>query len=293
MTSSLRLRMLFAGVVLAALPLVASACNAQLATVLSANDGGSSGASSSGGAACTVDAECNADPSVSSLRGACVGGKCVCAKGVAVTADGKCGDIVAGPDGSSEPSSCEAKGGTCIPEGSSAPPTLQPDKTGLTCTAKSATCWVPIVASGAPVCSNDAGCNEDPSISALLGTCTFGICVCNTGTVQPSGKCAATPPPECLKQAGTCRQMPATCNAGELASYGETNLSCGDFVEVVCCLPGSSCKGGGREVAGAGWVPVDFYCCSPSKVQSAPLCINGWRTCAPGHTPTANPGGGC
>lgn len=295
MTSSLRFSTVLGAVVLAAVPLAGSACNAQLATVLSADDAGSSSSSgSSGGAACAQDSDCNADPSVSSLRGVCASGRCVCSKSATVTADGKCGDPIAGADASSELSPCEAKGGKCIATGTTPPPTYQIDQSGLTCNgAKSTVCWVPVPASGAPVCYNDAGCNEDPSVSSLLGKCTYGICVCNAGAVQPSGKCATTPAPECVKQVGTCRQMPATCNAGELASDSSTNLTCGDLVEAVCCLPAGSCKGGGLEVTGSGWVPVDFYCCSASKVQSAPICVNGWRTCNPGHTPTSNPGGGC
>jgi len=292
MTSSLRFSTVVATVVLAGVPLAGSACNAQLATVLSAGDGGS-GTSSSGGAACAQDSDCNANPAVSTLRGGCDNGKCVCAKSVTVTADGKCGDPIEVPDTGPELTQCEAKGGKCIADGTTPPPTYQPDKSGAQCGPSGVSCWVPVPASGAPVCYNDAGCNEDASVSSLLGKCTFGICVCNTGTVQPSGKCAATPPPECSKQAGTCRQMPAVCNAGELASDGPTNFSCGDLVEAVCCLPGTSCKGGAREAAGAGWVPVDFYCCSPSKAKSAPLCVNGWRTCNAGDTPTSNAGGGC
>ena len=58
---------------------------------------------------------------------------------------------------------------------------------GLACDGtKGTTCWVPVVSSGAPVCYNDPGCNEDPSVSALLGKCVYGICVCNNGYVQPS-----------------------------------------------------------------------------------------------------------
>lgn len=281
-----------AAVVLAG-PLAGAACNAQLATVLSADGGPDSAGTSSGGAACAIDNDCYADPTISSSRGKCVSGKCVCDPGIATTADGKCGDPISTTDASTL-TQCEAKGGKCIPDGSSPPPTYQPDKNGLACDGtKGTTCWVPVAATGAPVCYNDPGCNEDPSVSALLGKCSFGICVCNNGYLQPSGKCGGTPPPECTKQAGTCRQMPATCSAGELESESSTNMSCGDFVEAVCCLPSGACKGGGREVAGAGWVPVDFYCCNASKVQSPAICVNGWKTCRPNETATSNPGGGC
>lgn len=291
MSPSLRF---FSALVLAGVPLSAAACNAQLATVLSADGGPDSATSSGGGAPCKDSPVCNADPSVSSLRGRCVDGRCVCNPGVVVTSDGRCGDVVSDHDASTNVTPCEAKGGKCIPEGASAPPSYQPDKNGLACDGtKGTTCWVPVVGTAAPVCYGDSGCNEDPSVSALLGKCVYGICVCNNGYVQPSGKCGGTPPPECTKQAGTCRQMPATCNSGELASDSSTNMTCGDFVEAVCCLPSGSCKGGAQEAAGAGWFPVDFYCCNASKVQSPPICVNGWKTCRPGETPTSNPGGGC
>lgn len=249
---------------LAAAPLLALAtlgstgCGAAVATVLSADDGGpgTSEGGGGGGAACTADPQCNANPATSSLRGKCVAGTCVCEPGIAVTADGKCGD--------------PTDGGT----------TTKPDATTPPVTG--------------PVCYNDPGCNDNPATSTLLGKCTFGICVCNQSSyVQPSGKCGPTPPPDCTTQGGTCRQEPAICSAGELAGDQSTNMTCGDLIAAVCCAPATSCKGGVREVAGAGWVSVDFVCCAPNDNDPAPICVNGWKTCKSYQTPTSKPGGGC
>jgi hypothetical protein len=62
------------------------------------------------------------------------------------------------------------------------------------CAGCSASCHtfaacVPVPATS-PVCSKDYECNEDPTISAIRGTCEKGACVCDPGfPLQPSGKC--------------------------------------------------------------------------------------------------------
>lgn len=65
-----------------------AACNAQVATVL-ATDGDAAAAPPA--ATCTSDPQCNDDPTISSLRGKCSGGVCVCNPGIATTPAGKCG----------------------------------------------------------------------------------------------------------------------------------------------------------------------------------------------------------
>jgi hypothetical protein len=138
-----------------------------------------------------------------------------------------------------------------------------------------------------PVCYNDQGCNADPGISSLTGKCFGGICICAPGFyVQPSGKCAKTPPPDCPTQSGKCFQQPATCPVGSLESSAETNMSCGDLIEAVCCLLEATCAGPAREVAGGGWAPIEMLCCDDVQdSRSAPICVNGWQTCRPGQKP--------
>lgn len=76
---------------------LATACNAQVANVLASDtDAGAPPA----GAACTSDEECNDNPLLSSLRGQCKSGVCVCNPGVATTASGKCGGATTASGGS-------------------------------------------------------------------------------------------------------------------------------------------------------------------------------------------------
>lgn len=56
-------------------------------------------------ARCSKDHECNEDPSVSSIKGLCYHGICVCNPGLYVQPSGKCG-VTPPPD-------CAAHGGTC------------------------------------------------------------------------------------------------------------------------------------------------------------------------------------
>jgi hypothetical protein len=140
-----------------------------------------------------------------------------------------------------------------------------------------------------PVCYNDQGCNADASVSSLTGKCFGGICICQTGfTVQPNGKCGKTPAPDCMKQSGKCYQQPAECPAGSLESAPESNFSCGDLIEAVCCLIKGTCVGPAREVPGGGWVPYEMVCCGgvsgSSEQTRIPICVNGWQTCRAGQT---------
>ncbi len=245
------------------LPLATSAgCGAQVATVLAGDGGGdapsSSSSSSGGGAACTSDPQCNANPAISSLHGSCINGACVCNRGFLPTADGRCGDVV-GPVEDAAVDAPAFDGGT---------PTT-------------------------PVCFDDKDCNDDPSVSALLGTCALGVCTCQQGYVQKSGKCGPTQPPVCSTQSGTCRQMPAQCNKGELGGDILTNMSCGDLIAAVCCFAETTCKGGAKKIPEKGFVVTDFVCCDKSGTASPPICVNGWKTCIANQTPTSNPGGGC
>lgn len=183
---------------------------------------------------------------------------------------------------------CAARGGVCLPKGGTAPPDRRPAGPGEGACGGADVCWVKV----APVsgrCTSHPECNPDPTISALYGECFFGVCVCRPGFhVQPSGKCDKTPPPECAKQGGKCFQQPATCPAGNLSGTDDLNRTCGDFVEAVCCSPEAACKGPRKSEAD---VPVGFVCCAPNDAQSAPACVNGWQTCAPGSSPVALPGG--
>lgn len=185
---------------------------------------------------------------------------------------------------------CAARGGVCLPKGGTAPPDRRPAGPGEGACGGADVCWVKV----APVsgrCTSHPECNPDPTISALYGECFFGVCVCRPGFhVQPSGKCDKTPPPECAKQGGKCFQQPATCPAGNLSGTDDLNRTCGDFVEAVCCSPEAACKGPRKSEAGVD-VPVGFVCCAPNDAQSAPACVNGWQTCAPGSSPVALPGG--
>ena len=230
-------------------------CNAQLATVLVSDDGA------------TV-------PSTND------GSSPECPNGV-------CPDGGTSADGSTSTSDCVKLGGICLPKGESAPPTYKPAGPGQGTCAGTDACWV--LASGTPVgqaCVKDQDCNASPEISALHGECFHGICVCNTGTVQPNGKCGSAVT-ECKNQGGTCHQMPATCPTGKIESDQSTNMTCGDFVAAVCCHDPSSCKG--PSINGK---PVEFACCGPIGGQG-PICVNGWLTCPAQYTPVDTSKGGC
>ena len=278
----------------AAVPVICSAaCNAQLATVLSsdasADSEGGGGGGGGGGAACSADHECNADPTISSLRGKCSGGVCICNADVAATPNGKCGNPIG--DAGSPAYDCVPKGGVCLTNDLPAPPNYRPAAKGEGLCAGSAACWVPTSTSPAPICFNDQQCNGDAAVSSLWGSCFFGVCMCKTGyTVQPNGKCNTPPPPECTTQKGTCRQGSGPCLSDELESSSETNMSCGDFAPASCCNKKATCNGPAREAAGSGYVPVDFMCCAPNDAMRLPICVNGWQTCAHGDTPIAKPG---
>jgi hypothetical protein len=207
-------------------------CNAQIATVLSSDDAGS-----------TVPPDAAGAP-----------------------ADASSGD-------GATTAACAARGGVCLPAGTSAPPDRRPDA-DVPCEGTDI-CWV-LVESGDSACTTDAECNEDPSVSSLRGECFHGTCVCQAPYhVQPSGKCAETPPPNCPASGGTCRQVPAECQATELAGSADMHLSCGDETPALCCVPTASCK-----------ASVDFVCCGASASPYEPSCVNGWKTCAgPGPWP--------
>ncbi len=125
-------------------------------------------------------------------------------------------------------------------------------------------------------CTTDLDCNGDSTVSTLQGTCQLGLCMCNAGfVVQPSGACGSALAPSCSQQAGTCKQDPATCPTGEFEGEQGTNMSCGDLVAAVCCFDPAACRG------------IVVACVAPGGGgRSKPLCVNGWRTCPPGTTPT-------
>lgn len=180
---------------------------------------------------------------------------------------------------------CVAKGGMCIGKDQTPPPNYEPSGA---CT-NGDTCWTPIKTTSGP-CTADQDCNESPGMSALSGKCFFGVCMCNVGLyVQPNGKCGKTPPGSCMASSGKCRQMPAECQAGELAGEVPTNESCGDLVEAVCCFPGTGCKSPTKSGAS-----VDFKCCMPNDGIEDPICVNGWKVCPRGgeaRTDTSGCGG--
>ena len=237
------------GVVLLALPFVALGCNAKVATILESDEAGA-GPGTTG------------DPSSDA--------------GTTTMADSSAGAVA-----------CSSKGGKCLPIGDvPQSPHRKADPTEATC-AGTDVCWIPTATNPtSPVCSNDAGCNDDPSVSSLWGSCFGGLCICNSGyTVQPNGKCGKLPAPECQTQpSGKCYQQPATCPAAMFESTNETNASCGDLIAAVCCFPEATCKGPSVEVAGGGRTPIEMVCCAPNDASSPPLCVNGWQTCAPGGT---------
>jgi hypothetical protein len=272
----------------AGIPVIASAaCNAQLATVLSSDASSDSPTGGGGGASCTSDPECNNDPAISSLRGKCTNGVCVCNPDVAATPNGKCGDPIPGGEGGAY--DCVAKGGLCIGK-STPPPNYRPAGAGEGTCAPGSFCYVPTSTSPGPICFKDQDCNGDSSVSSLWGSCFLGVCMCNSPyTVQTNGKCNTPPPPDCMTQKGTCRQTPATCLADEISSAQETEMSCGDLVAATCCNKKATCNGPGREVPGGGYVPVDFTCCAPNDAIHAPICVNGWQTCPKADSPVAAP----
>ena len=108
------------------------------------------GASSTGGCTFGADQTCNADPTISSLRGHCsAAGTCVCGDGIPLDANGRCGNpIGAAGDGGSAG------------------------------------------ALGTEVCTfgADQTCNADPTISSLHGHCSAaGTCVCSGSTPPNAG----------------------------------------------------------------------------------------------------------
>lgn len=265
---------------LAALPLLGSAaCGAELATVLSSDAGTDSATPPpTGGASCATDPECNEDSTLSSLKGRCVQGVCVCNAGTTGTSSGKCGSSGTTDGGTS---SCVANGGVCLKGESAPPPNHRPATAGEgTCTGD-AVCWVPIQADP-HVCSANYECNGDIGASAIWGTCFHGICVCDAAHVnQPDGRCNAPPAPSCAAQNGTCRHQPAVCLAGEIGSSISTDMSCGDLVPAICCNQASACVG----------PSVDFLCCMPNGGEQPPICVNGWRTCPSGASAVETTGG--
>jgi hypothetical protein len=279
MVSFLRFARLLPVAALAALPVIAStACNAQVATVLSSDGGPDSGAGG-GGARCTSDPECNENPAVSALRGRCTNGTCVCNSDVVATANGKCGDPVV----DAGPFDCVAKGGLCVGR-SIPPPNYRPAKSGEGTCEAGAVCYV-LVSTPDAVCSTDAQCNGNSSVSSPWGSCFLGVCMCKEGySVQPNGLCHTPPPPKCTSQNGTCRQGPDQCLADELIGSVPLN-DCGDFVATVCCDKAATCKGPTRAAPGGGPVHVDFECCSKTLGTRPPICENGWQTCPPDSSP--------
>lgn len=167
----------------------------------------------------------------------------------------------------SQPSACADAGGICLPEGDPAPPTYE--RSPLPCEATKV-CWVLVGSTPPPPCVTDQDCNENATMSALMGSCFEGMCMCNAPYhVQPNGKCGSALPPDCQSSGGSCRQEPAQCESGELEGNADANMSCGDFVPAVCCYAKVQCK-----------TTVDFVCCGASTQPYEPNCVNGWRTCA-------------
>jgi hypothetical protein len=113
------------------------------------------------------------------------------------------------------------------------------------------------------------------------GRCSDGVCVCDEGTfVQPDGACGPTPPPGgCEDAGGVCRVGIAKCSANELPAPSSPDPEwCGGYVPRTCCFPEASCRG-----------PEDLVCCgldlNGSAEITAPICVNGWKTCLPRTTP--------
>ncbi len=242
----------------------AAGCNAQLATVLASDDAATQPGTEDGNTTHCSQGECDGD-----------GGTNV--------------------DGSTPTTGdCTKFGGVCLPQGETAPPNRKPAGPGQgTCTGTDV-CWVP--ETNTPVgqaCAKDSDCNPSNDVSSLHGHCFHGICICNVGTVQPSGKCGPTTT-DCKKQGGSCHQQPAKCPDGKIGSDDNTNMTCGDFVEAICCHESSNCKGPAVPgTGGNGWVPVDFTCCGPVGGARDPICVNGWKTCPSKHTPVDKTKGGC
>lgn len=197
------------------------------------------------------------------------------------------GQDAGGADGASSgpieagASDCAPRGGVCLPSGASAPPNRRSANASEGRCSPGEVCWV-LASAGDAACTTDPDCNDDPSVSALHGGCFMGVCICKNGFfVQPNGKCGPTKPASCPSSGGTCRQMPAQCNAGELETHFDTSQeSCGDLIAAVCCVPTASCK-----------APIDLVCCGASTTEYEPSCVNGWKTCgASGPTPKVRTG---
>jgi hypothetical protein len=263
-----------------------AACNAQVATVLSSDAGdgvspdGGGGGGGGGGAVCAADPDCNDDPNANALWGSCTGGACVCRPGFTKQPSGKCGTSTTGSV------DCSTKGGKCVDGHSKPPDGYRLAGAGEGTCSGSASCWLPITTVPAGVCSKDQDCNNDPSVSALWGTCFYGVCMCHAGhTVQANGKCDTAPPPDCMTQKGTCRQAPAQCQAFEIGSEQSTNMSCGDVTEAICCNSVKLCKGPARQAAGGVSAGVAFVCCPGNDGTVPPICVNGWTVCPSGSSP--------
>lgn len=174
-------------------------------------------------------------------------------------------DAASPPPGSGN--ACAERGGLCLPPYSTppGPPARKPSKEAL-CPGDES-CWLVVAYPEGAACKTDVDCNESPATSSVQHKCFEGICICQAPFhVQPSGKCGKNEPPDCAAHSGTCRQNPAECQPGEHGASLSTDMSCGDFVAAVCCIP--ICK-----------TPVDLVCCGASTTPYEPLCVNGWRTC--------------
>lgn len=95
--------------VLPALVLVACGAVQSVPPDAAAPDASSSSAADAGAPpsskVCTVDQECNEDPTMSSLAGTCFQGVCICRANMFVQTSGRCG--------SKPPADCATLGGTC------------------------------------------------------------------------------------------------------------------------------------------------------------------------------------
>lgn len=197
------------------------------------------------------------------------------------------GDAAPEPATDSGSSDCESRGGVCLPEGESAPPTYRRAGAGEASCGSGAACWLLVTPEGDTACTIDAECNPSPTISTLYGSCFQGICVCKTGYhVQPNGKCAPAVPGDCKSQGGSCVTI-AGCATGQVEGTAAANLSCGDFAPAVCCYrqdtQPSQCKGPSAD---------SFQCCAPNDASHLPVCESGWITCPADHAPV-KAGVGC
>lgn len=199
------------------------------------------------------------------------------------------GDSDGGSDADASIPDCASRGGSCIPEGQTPKSLKRKADPGEAACSGTDVCWFPIPpVPEVSACSFDAECNDDPTVSALWGACFHGICVCHPSfdvQVQPSGKCGSAAPPPCTTQSGTCGSAATGCTGGSLASIPKTNATCAAAGDV-CCLPDDSCAGPSIPTASGARTPLDFQCCPTADgLGVPPVCVNGWRTCAPGYVP--------